>query len=102
MPGVMIRNLGTRPYHGVDPEPTTGAAFVSVDPGHTIEVSQAKADQLLGDFPGCWEVVRFGEGGAVETKPPVKKTTRSPRWKIVEDGSPVVKRGPGRPLKGGK
>jgi len=40
-------------YHGFDPE--TGRAF-NLDVGEETEVSQAKAEQVAADFPGCFKV----------------------------------------------
>jgi hypothetical protein len=40
-------------YHGFDP--ATGRAF-NLDVGEETEVSDAKAEQLATDFPGCFKV----------------------------------------------
>ena len=44
--------LGTRGYHGVDPE--TKQRFHAC-PGETVVVSDTKAAQLLECFPGEWK-----------------------------------------------
>jgi hypothetical protein len=40
-------------YHGFDPE---SGRTINLDVGEEAEVSQAKAEQLAADFPGCFKV----------------------------------------------
>jgi len=41
-------------YYGFEPD----GATVSVSVGQTVEVSDAKAEQLLSDFPNEWETIK--------------------------------------------
>ena len=51
----MLRHTGPG-YSGIEAVSTDGEyRFVQAMPGQIIEVSEAKAQQLLADFPGEWE-----------------------------------------------
>lgn len=65
-----ITLTGPDPYRGYDPE--TGEQ-ISLAPGESAEVSQAKADQLAEDFPGQFKV-SAADGGR-----PRRTAERKPR-----------------------
>ncbi len=47
----VLRNVGDTQYTGWDLD---AGQSVSAEPGATMVVSDAKAEQLERDFPGCW------------------------------------------------
>ena len=49
---IKLRYVGVGPYRGVDPETL---CVVVARPGQVVVVSEAKARQLVADFPGAWE-----------------------------------------------
>jgi hypothetical protein len=65
-------------YRGYDP--TTGA-FLVLEAGQTFDCSQAKAAQLLGDFPADFEpgAVKAEAGPMPEPRKPRPAQRRGPR-----------------------
>ncbi len=73
---VILRYTGTCTYRGVDP---VAGRLVIAAPGQQVSVSEAKAAQLLHDFPGCWQLVQPVDRRA--TKPRRRRMRRPSRNK---------------------
>lgn len=56
-------------YSGIDP---AGAGYFEAGPGETVEVSEAKGQQLLRDFPGEWTESAPPAGAAPRHTKPAK------------------------------
>lgn len=60
-----ITHVGDNPYSGYDHG--NAGKLIDIAPGETVEVSTAKAEQLLADFPDWFKKAR---GGKSEKTPP--------------------------------
>lgn len=69
---VLLKYLGSKVYRGIDPK--VGCVVV-VAPGGQVAVSEAKAAQLMRDFPGQWETVERQSG---KTERPKRQKMRRP------------------------
>lgn len=63
-----VKNVSAQKWTGAD-----GFATVSIAPGDTVEMSEARAKLLVADFPGDFELV-----GAVAPKPAKEIADLSP------------------------
>lgn len=65
--GVTITRTADEPYHGFDQGADNHP--VSLEPGESVEVSEAKAEQLAADFPADFAIA----------KPAAKRRAKAPK-----------------------